>query len=69
MPEGSSAGATGFAVCWGGDAAVVEDRASAKVTSDVTNAANTRHLRIMFAPVITHHCTPPQVDERATVAS
>src|ERR1019366_2982119 len=68
IPEGSSAGEAGFAVCWAGDAAVADCRASANVdiTSDATNAADTRHLRIMFAPVVIHHCTPPRVGERAT---
>src|ERR1035438_9912627 len=67
IPEGSSAGEAGFAVCWAGDA-VADCRASAKVnvTSDVSNTANTTPLRIIFAPVVTHHCTPPQVGERAT---
>jgi hypothetical protein len=71
IPEGSSVGEAGFAVCWAGDAAVADCRASANVnvTSDVTNAANITYLRIMFAPVVIHHCTPPRVSERASFAS
>jgi hypothetical protein len=67
IPEGSFAGAEAFAVCWAAGAADEDiGRASAKVTTEAATAANIRHLRIMFAPVVIHHCTPLRVGERAT---
>src|ERR1035441_5760381 len=66
IPEGSFAGAEAFAVCWAAGAADADTgHASAKVTTEAATAANTRHLRIMFAPVMIHHCTPLQDSGRA----